>query len=106
MVEIERTEDGVCCKVDAPCYISTSGGEMQDDDFSLDEYSIHIDDLMLCGIPSAQLSKLVVQAINHLRTNGHLFEYRVREADGQTDLVEVDVRTKKVLIGVTGENYK
>lgn len=106
MVEIETTEDGVCCKVDASCHISTSGGEMQDDDFELDEYSLHIDDLTVCGLSSSQLSKLVVQAINHLRTNGHVYEHRIREADGQTDLVEVDIRSKKILVGVTGESYK
>jgi len=106
----EETDDGdSTCRtfklVNPSPHISTSGGELWIEDEKIDEYNLHIGELGIYDLTSADLSKLVIQAANHLITNGHRFEYRTRRSDNQQDLVEVDLCTGKIVLGKDNEEY-
>jgi hypothetical protein len=59
---------------DREAFTGTFGGECWIDDLELDAYGIQIGDLSVSNIPSEVLKRLVVEAVNHLITNGHRFQ--------------------------------
>jgi hypothetical protein len=102
-------EDGVSVVLVGGCdhnihSIHTSGGENWDDDIHTDSYNISIGPVTVWDLTSAQLSKLAVEAINHLRTNGHRFDYRYGVTDNRSGFVEIDLEGK-VVVGEGAEKY-
>ena len=55
--------------------VATSGGEGWIDNEHCDDYCIQFGDVSLNGIRGEDLARLCEEAINHLRLNGHVFEW-------------------------------
>lgn len=56
-------------------FSSSFGGEFYLEDELIDEYGIQLGDISIHNINSALLSQLACQVVNHLRLNGHDFEF-------------------------------
>ena len=66
--DYEMNEDETHCQ--------TFGGEgWLDRDWYVDEYGIQLGDVSVHGIPSSLMIHLAVEMVNHLRANGHEFEF-------------------------------
>lgn len=99
-------DDGLSITLDSrgDNYIATSGGEHWDGDYHSDSYNISVGPVTIFDMTAAQLSKLAVEAINHLRNNGHRFDYRYGATDNREGFVEVDM-DGKVVVGEGIEKY-
>ena len=66
--EYEMDDDETHCQ--------TFGGQgWLDSEWYVDEYGIQLGDVSVHNIPSSLMIHLAIAMVNHLRTNGHEFEF-------------------------------
>lgn len=64
-------------------YMDTSGGEAWVGDEKINDYSLHVDNTTISDIQGEDLARFVEKAVNHLRLNGHVFEWHQVDCQDQ-----------------------